>query len=918
MKLNATYIKIRDKWWGLPLFLPSLILPIFAHINTFAHISSGEVFLFYLPLALMISMMMFFSWAALPGIALGIFVRKYAELGFYETLSLTANFIIIIILCWGGYRVFTPRRNNVSHGDSRLISQRLFWQIVFPATLFLILFQFAAFVGLLASRENLVGVMPFNLGTLINYQALLVGNLIGVPLCYFIIRVVRNPFYLRSYYSQLKQQVDAKVTKKEFAIWLLALMISMMMFFSWAALPGIALGIFVRKYAELGFYETLSLTANFIIIIILCWGGYRVFTPRRNNVSHGDSRLISQRLFWQIVFPATLFLILFQFAAFVGLLASRENLVGVMPFNLGTLINYQALLVGNLIGVPLCYFIIRVVRNPFYLRSYYSQLKQQVDAKVTKKEFAIWLLALGALLLLLCMPLNEKSTIFSTNYTLSLLLPLMMWGAMRYGYKLISLLWAVVLMISIHSYQNYIPIYPGYTTQLTITSSSYLVFSFIVNYMAVLATRQRAVVRRIQRLAYVDPVVHLPNVRALNRALRDAPWSALCYLRIPGMEMLVKNYGIMLRIQYKQKLSHWLSPLLEPGEDVYQLSGNDLALRLNTESHQERITALDSHLKQFRFFWDGMPMQPQIGVSYCYVRSPVNHIYLLLGELNTVAELSIVTNAPENMQRRGAMYLQRELKDKVAMMNRLQRALEHNHFFLMAQPITGMRGDVYHEILLRMKGENDELISPDSFLPVAHEFGLSSSIDMWVIEHTLQFMAENRAKMPAHRFAINLSPTSVCQARFPVEVSQLLAKYQIEAWQLIFEVTESNALTNVKQAQITLQHLQELGCQIAIDDFGTGYASYARLKNVNADLLKIDGSFIRNIVSNSLDYQIVASICHLARMKKMRVVAEYVENEEIREAVLSLGIDYMQGYLIGKPQPLIDTLNEIEPIRESA
>lgn len=86
---------------------------------------------------------------------------------------------------------------------------------------------------------------------------------------------------------------------------------------------------------------------------------------------------------------------------------------------------------------------------------------------------------------------------------------------------------------------------------------------------------------------------------------------------------------------------------------------------------------------------------------------------------------------------------------------------------------------------------------------------------------------------------------------------------------------------------------------------------------MNADLLKIDGSFIRNIVSNSLDYQIVASICHSAN-EEMRVVAEYVENEEIREAVLSLGIDYMQGYLIGKPQPLIDTLNEIEPIRESA
>lgn len=162
------------------------------------------------------------------------------------------------------------------------------------------------------------------------------------------------------------------------------------------------------------------------------------------------------------------------------------------------------------------------------------------------------------------------------------------------------------------------------------------------------------------------------------------------------------------------------------------------------------------------------------------------------------------------------------------------------------------------------------MITPDVFLPVAHEFGLTSNIDLWVIENTLRFMTENRARMPARRYAINLSSPSICRAKFPLEVSQLLSKYQIEAWQLIFEVTESYALMNAEQAQITLQHLQQLGCQIAIDDFGTGYASYARLKNVNANILKIDGSFIRNMVSNSLDYQIVASICHLARMKKCR------------------------------------------------
>lgn len=693
----------------------------------------------------------------------------------------------------------------------------------------------------------------------------------------------------------------------------LALMISLMLFFGWAALPGIMIVIAWYKYPQVGLFETFAVITHFTITIVLSWGGYNVFAPRRNHVFHGAPALVPQRMFWQVFCPATLFLLLYQLAAFFGVYESKNSMMGVMPFNISTLTNYQALLTGNLVGVPLCYLIIRILRNPLHLRSYCSQLKQQLDAKVSKREIIIWLVILVSLMVVLCMPLNENSSIFSTNYTLSLLLPVMLWGAMRYGYKLISLIWVVTLIIAIHYYQRYIPSYSGYEAQLTITSSSYLVFSFIVNYMSVLATRQRLVTRRNHRLAYVDPMVHLPNLRALNRELKKAPWSVLCFLRIPGMELLVKNYGIMLRIQYKQQIAHWIAPLLEQDEYVFQASGNDLILRLNTELHQQRIDALDKRIKQFRFIWDGMPMQPQVGISYCYVRSPVNHIYLLLGELSTIAELSLATNTPENLQRRGAMHLQRDLKERVTMMNRIQMALEHDRFFLMAQPISGIRGDIYHEILLRLKGDGDETITPDSFLPIAHEFGLSSGIDLWVIENTLKFMAHNRDRMPARRFAINLSPTSVCRARLPAEIAKLLAKYQIEAWQLVFEVTESSDLTNAEQAQATLLQLQLLGCQIAIDDFGTGYASYARLKNVNADILKIDGSFIRNIVLNSLDYQIVASICHLARMKRMMVVAEYVENEEIRSAVESLGIDYMQGYLIGKPQPLDEILGEQVP-----
>lgn len=697
----------------------------------------------------------------------------------------------------------------------------------------------------------------------------------------------------------------------------LSFLLSLMMFFGVEALPGIVLSLFFRYYPSVGMFETVAGIMHFIIPLVLSWGGYRVFAPRRNMTAYGDIRLMGQRIFWQAFCPATLFLVLFQFAVYLGVYESRQSLAGLNPMNIRTLINYQALLVSGLSGVPLSYLLIRVVRHPRYIRSLISQIRAQVDKKVSALEFLVWFIALGGMLSLLLLPMNENSSIFSTNYTLSLLMPVMLWGAMRFGYKLMSIIWTPVLLVSIHYFYRYIPVNQGYDIQLAITSSSYLVFSFVVIYLSMLATRQRAVNIRSRRLALLDPVVHMPNLRALSRDLAKNPWSALCLLRIPELEVLGRNYGVLLRIQYKQQLAQWINGTLQPNERVYHLTGYDLAVRLNAESHQQRIDTLDEHIKQFRFVWDGMPLQPQVGLSYCYVRSPVNHLYLVLGELGVIADLSLSTNHPENLQQRGAVHLQRSLKDKVAMMSRLQTALEQNAFTLMIQPVRGLRGDSYHEVLLRMPDMSGVLISPDQFLPVAQEFGLSSRVDLWVIERTLSFLAEHRQRLPGQRFAINLAPSTVCRAQLPLDVSRLLTKYGIEAWQLIFEVTESTTFGNAELAVQTLRQLQKMGVRIAIDDFGTGYASYARLKSVDADILKIDGSFIRNIVSNSLDYQIVASICHLARMKKMLVVAEYVETEEIRSAVHALGIDYIQGYLVGMPVEM-ETLLEGEAPAVSA
>ena len=139
---------------------------------------------------------------------------------------------------------------------------------------------------------------------------------------------------------------------------------------------------------------------------MLSWGGYRVFAPKRNRVSYGNVYLMAQRLFWQVFCPSTLFLLFFQFAVYLGVYESRQSMAGLNPLNIRTLINYQALLVSGLTAVPISFLLIRIIRNPHYLRGYISQSRAQIDGKVTVAEFVLWAALLGGLLSLLLMPMN--------------------------------------------------------------------------------------------------------------------------------------------------------------------------------------------------------------------------------------------------------------------------------------------------------------------------------------------------------------------------------------------------------------------------------------------------------------------------------------------------------------------------------
>lgn len=159
-----------------------------------------------------------FGWAAIHGIIIGLLLTLAHGMMLEQSIGVLFHFLIPCVLCWGGYRIFVPQRQQVSHGNVRLMPHRLFWQMLLPSVIFLILSQIAEYLGLHPRTTEMTGVTPFSLRSLITFQALMVGCLTGMPLCYFVLRVIRNPFHLRGFISQVRLQIDPKIKKlKSFA-----------------------------------------------------------------------------------------------------------------------------------------------------------------------------------------------------------------------------------------------------------------------------------------------------------------------------------------------------------------------------------------------------------------------------------------------------------------------------------------------------------------------------------------------------------------------------------------------------------------------------------------------------------------------------------------------------------------------------
>jgi diguanylate cyclase (GGDEF)-like protein/PAS domain S-box-containing protein len=250
-------------------------------------------------------------------------------------------------------------------------------------------------------------------------------------------------------------------------------------------------------------------------------------------------------------------------------------------------------------------------------------------------------------------------------------------------------------------------------------------------------------------------------------------------------------------------------------------------------------------------------------------------------------------------------------QNELQWIHRIRRALDQDGFRLYCQSIVPLSaaGDaqhtVHHEILLRMEDERGEVIRPGLFISSAERYNMMPSIDRWVVKKALSLISEKMArKQPLGIFAINLSAQSLDDENFLGFVIDQLDKTQVPAGNICFEITESTAISNLISATRFMSILRGMGCRFALDDFGRGFSSYSYLKNLQVDYLKIDGSFVRDLANDPVDHAMVESINQIGHIMGVQTIAEFVESQDVLEKLMSLGVDHVQGYQLGKPQPM--------------
>jgi diguanylate cyclase (GGDEF)-like protein/PAS domain S-box-containing protein len=430
--------------------------------------------------------------------------------------------------------------------------------------------------------------------------------------------------------------------------------------------------------------------------------------------------------------------------------------------------------------------------------------------------------------------------------------------------------------------------------------------------------------KRMVILANQDHLTGLSNRRRflqdlsheIRRVERQGQLGVLLLLDLDHLKLVNDTAGHAAGDQIIVQVAGLLKRASREQDFVARISGDEFAIAYAAMSEQQGVEKARQLLERIN------ALKPRFGGRTLNITASIGmvtfpHEGKVPVELMAKADAAICaakSGGRNRVHRYNETDMMRERMDnQLVWKDRLMEALENEGLVLVFQPIVGVSsGKIHHyEVLVRMREHDGVLISPGKFIPAAEQFGLIQKVDRYIVSKAIRHLAELPDAMADVGFSINLSGLSVGRQDMFELIEREVLEAGIEPTRITFEITETAACEQLNNALEFIQKVRQLGCQVSLDDFGVGFSSFSYLKHLHADILKIDGSFIRDIHNNGADQLFVKALVDVARGMGMRTVAEFVENEQVYQRVRSLGVDYVQGYYLGKPQlQLVRTVNE--------
>ena len=403
--------------------------------------------------------------------------------------------------------------------------------------------------------------------------------------------------------------------------------------------------------------------------------------------------------------------------------------------------------------------------------------------------------------------------------------------------------------------------------------------------------------------------------RAIGSSKRDLTEHALCYMDLDQFKAVNDTCGHVAGDELLRQIGSMMSANVRSRDTLARLGGDEFGLLMEhcgiEQAHQACESIIDL-FQNFRFHWEDHVFTVGVSIGLAIIDQHIKDNAEAMKNADSACyeakdngrnQIKVHTEDHARLQkRRGEIQWSSEISD----------ALDNNRLLLYAQPIVALSdiaSCVGYEVLLRMQMQDGKIVPPGAFLPAAERYNSATRIDRWVVNHTLHWMNKHVNELEhVKSISINLSGQSLDDEAMAEYIIREFERGDIPASKVKFEITETAAIANLHEATQFINTLKTYGCRFALDDFGSGLSSFAYLKNLDVDTLKIDGMFIKDMLDDTLDYEMVKSINEIGHVMGLETVAEFVESDAILEKLKEIGVDYAQGYSLGEPINIDDIL----------